>query len=439
MEAVIMPKLGLTMEEGTIVRWLRKEGDPVEKGEILFEVETDKATIEVEATASGTLGKILLGEGETATILQVIAYLIGPNEQAPDEWILPEEMIPMKEHDQEIISPPKNMVTPIAEKIARERGINLDRIQGTGRGGKVTKEDVLRYTAQIQSGAPELQERILASPRARRLAKEKGILLDEIQGSGPQGRITEQDILDFITTGKIIIPSRIQRITAKRMIESFSSAPHFYLKVEVDASKLVEWREMLIPVIERRLACRLTYTDLLLCLVGRTLKNHACLNAMWDDGHIRTFTDINIGLAVAVEEGLVVPILKNVEEKTLSEITQKRNELAEKATEGKLTLEELEGGTFTLTNLGMFGIDEFAAIINPPQSAILAIGRIVERVIAEAGQMVIKPIIYLTLSIDHRVLDGAVAAAFLAELKDLIEEPEEVFSSEMTYGNNESR
>jgi pyruvate dehydrogenase E2 component (dihydrolipoamide acetyltransferase) len=326
----------------------------------------------------------------------------------------------------------KREITPVAQRFAHEIGIDIERIRGTGKGARVTKEDIERFAVQSRSIIADQPKRILASPRAKRLAKEKGISLDEVDGSGPEGRIIERDILDFLGSDQILVPSRIERITAERTLESFSSAPHFYLRVEVNASKLLECRERLVPVLEREHGCHLTVTDLLLSLVGKTIVNHARVNAMWDRGRIRTFSDINIGLAVAVEEGLTVPVIRNVNKKTLVQIAQERSVLSNKAAEGRLSIEELEGGTFTLTNLGMFGVDEFDAIINPPQSAILAVGRIAERVIVKTGEMVIRPTMRLTLSIDHRVLDGAIAARFLTELKDLIEGPRDAFLSELT-------
>lgn len=383
MKQIIMPKLGLTMEEGTLIRWHKLEGEIVSKGELLFEVETEKSTNEVVAADSGVLGKILLTEGETANVLEVIGYLLEDGEQPPERWPEP---------------------TTLSIETAREG---------------VSKEGISTAVPEL-AAAPTPASRSL-SPRARRLADEKGVPLDEIQGSGPGGRIVEQDVMDFISSHNFIFPSRLQQITAERMAQSFTTIPHFYLKVDVDASRLVQRREVLLPILEKDNGVQLTYTDLLVFVVARTLMQHPRLNASWEDGRIRVYPDINIGLAVEVEDGLVVPVLKHADLKTIQEIALERQELVNRATQSRLRLNDLEGGTFTLSNLGMFGVVEFVAIINPPQSAILAVGRIGDRVIPENSQVVIKPYFCLTLSVDHRVLDGVLAAKFLLDLKNAIE------------------
>jgi pyruvate dehydrogenase E2 component (dihydrolipoamide acetyltransferase) len=419
MERIIMPKLGLTMEEGTLVRWLKREGDQVEKGEILFEVETDKALNEVVASTSGTLGKILVQEGETVPVLQVIAFVLEPGEETPAKW--PEVQVPIKSESAPAVGvtpPMEKRVTPIARRLAREQGIDLTQIEGTGAGGAVTKEDVLRVRGLESTPVSGRAERVPASPRAKRLAKEQGISLERILGSGPDGRITEQDVHEYLSKADLVRPSRLKQITATRMAQSFRAAPHFYLKVEADASQLVEWRSRLI---ETQTSVRITYTDLLVFLVARVLREHPLVNAAWEGGLIRTFSEINIGIAAAVEDGLTVPVIKHADQKSVEQIAHQRKELAEKAAQSRLAVEDLEGGTFTVTNLGMFGIDEFAAIINPPLSAILAVGRIAERAVVERGKVVVKPTVHLVLSIDHRVLDGVEATRFLTALKELIE------------------
>lgn len=428
MQEIIMPKLGLTMDEGTLVRWHKREGEALEKGEILFEVETDKAVNEVEASAPGILGKILIDEGETAAVLQVIAYLLEAGEAPPERWPTPEVAAVERAKAETAGMPARQpQATPVAGRLARERGIDLSQIHGTGEGGMITKEDVLRFEPTKEKAPPSERGEFIASPRAKRMAAEKGIALERIQGSGPGGRITEQDVLDYIERADLVTPSRIQQITAERLTNSFTTVPHFYLRVEVDASGLVAWREKLLPEIEASTGVRLTFTDLLILLVARTLAKHPRLNASWEDGLIRPAKEIHLGVATAVEEGLLVPVIKNADRKGLAEIAQERSRLAQKAQAGKLGVVDLEGGTFTLTNLGMFGVDDFDAIINPPQSAILAVGRIAERVVAEEGQMVVKPTLRFSLSIDHRVLDGALAARFLTDLKDLTEAPQEIF------------
>jgi len=245
----------------------------------------------------------------------------------------------------------------------------------------------------------------------------------------------EQDVLDFVARrrelgveeGELLRLHPIHKLMAERMSQSFSAAPHFYLGVEVKATALVELRERLLPICEEKGQVRLTFTDLLVKLLAATLQNHPLANATWEDGGIRVLREINVGLAIAVDEGLVVPVIKGADELSLTEIAVARSELAEKAKAGRLALDEVTGGTFTLANLGMLGVDVFQAIINPPQSAILATGRILQRPVVEKGEVVARPTIYLTLSVDHRVLDGATAARFLQELQTLIEDPREFF------------
>ncbi len=428
---VIMPKLGWTMTEGTIVRWLKAEGEEVGEGEPLLEVQTDKVTMEVEAPATGILGKILVPEGETVPVVQVIGYILAPGEEPREEW-----PVPTLVREAVTAEPPARTkairATPAAKRMARDKGIDLAKVSGSGEGGLITKEDLLRF---MELPTPEVvvkpEARVKASPRARRLAEEKGADLSKIEGTGPGGWITEQDVLDFVAgrlplEREVVTPGPIQRIAAERLTKSFTSAPHFYLTVEAKCAKLVELRERLMPAIKEKTGVRLTLTDLLIVLVARVLREHPLANASWEDGKIKVAREVNIGLATAVEEGLIVPVIKRANEKGLEEIVRERKELADKALDGKLRLDELEGGTFTLTNLGMFGVDEFAAIINPPQSAILAAGRIAERPVVEEGEVVARPTIRMTLSVDHRVLDGAEGARFLSDLKGLIEEPEVV-------------
>jgi len=422
-----MPKLGLTMEEGTVVRWMKAEGENVEKDEPLFQVETDKVTMEMEAPASGTLGKILVPEGETVPVAKVIGYILEPGEEAPEQWpdAGPVKVVAMV---MSAVAPAKTAATPAARRLARDKGVDLGLIEGTGEGGVITREDVLRHEAgSMRETATPGAGRIKASPRARRLAEDKGISVEDVQGSGEGGRVTEQDVLDFVASEELLTPTLIQRVTAKRMSESFTSAPHFYLSVEAVAARLSEWRQRLIQSVEGEVGVRLTFTDMLIILVAEVLRGHTLANASWEDGRIRIAKEINIGMATAVEEGLIVPVVKNADRKGLAQIARERFELAEKAAQGQLSLEDLEGGTFTLTNLGMLGVDEFWAIINPPQSAILAVGRIAERAVVEEGQVVARPTIRLNLSVDHRVLGGAEGAKFLSDLRGLIEQPEQTF------------
>jgi pyruvate dehydrogenase E2 component (dihydrolipoamide acetyltransferase) len=438
---VILPKLGLTMEEGTIVRWLKTEGDTVEEGEVLFEVQTDKVVMEVECPASGILGRILVGEDETVPIAQVVAYIVAPGEELPESVLeaAPGQKAAAGEPPEPAISKAGAvMATPAARRLARDRGVDLTGVTGTGKDGMIVKQDVLaaeKGDRDTGVRARETRPRQKASPAARRLAREKSIALEAVSGSGPDGRIVEQDVLDFaaqggpatLEGGRLVSPNPVHKLMAERMTQSFSSAPHFYLGVEVNAVALVELRQRLLPICEKKGDVRITFTDLLVKLVAATLKDHPYTNATWEDGKIRLFQEVNLGLATAVDEGLVVPVIRGADELSLTQVARTRSELAAKAADGRLSLDEVTGGTFTLTNLGMLGVDIFQAIINPPQSAILATGRIAERPVVEEGEVVARPTIHLTLSVDHRVVDGATGARFLQDLRRVIEDPFEFF------------
>ncbi len=440
MQEVILPKLGLTMEEGTIVRWLKAEGDSVEQGEVLFEVQTDKVVMEVECPASGILGRILVGEDETVPIAQVVAYIVAPGEEVPEPVL---EAAPGQAAASQPPEPAASragavMATPAARRLARDRGVDLTAVTGTGKDGLIVKQDVLAAEkGSRDTGAPagEARPRPKASPAARRIAREQGIALEAVRGSGPHGRIVEQDVLDFtaeggrptLEGGQLVSPNPVHKLMAERMTQSFSSAPHFYLGVEVNAAALVEMRQRLLPICEKKGDVRVTFTDLLVKLVAATLRDHPYTNATWEDGKIRLFQEVNLGLATAVDEGLVVPVIRGADKLSLIQVAKVRSELAAKAADGRLSLDEVTGGTFTLTNLGMLGVDIFQAIINPPQSAILATGRIAERPVVEEGEVVARPTIHLTLSVDHRVVDGATGARFLQDLRSVIEDPFEFF------------
>lgn len=437
MQEVIMPKLGMTMEEGTIVRWLKAEGDEVEKGDVLFEVQTDKVVMEVESPASGTLARILVREDETVPIAYVVAYIGSPGEEVPEtlpELAAVEALEPMDKPRESEETAEAIAATPAARRLARDKGIDLAGLSGSGKDGMIVKQDVVAAVERGQTRAVEVEAPAVkrkASPAARRVAREHGVTLRVVPGSGPQGRIVEQDVLDFVAgrrkagelEGETVPLHPIHKLMAERMSQSFAAAPHFYLGVEVKATALVDLRESLLPICEEKAQVRLTFSDLLLKLLAETLRDHPLANAKWEDGGVRVFREINVGLAIAIDEGLVVPVIRGADRLSLTEIAVARRALAEKAQAGRLALDEVTGGTFTLTNLGMLGVDVFQAIINPPQSAILATGRIADRPVVENGEVVARPTIYLTLSVDHRVLDGATAARFLQDLQALIEDP----------------
>jgi pyruvate dehydrogenase E2 component (dihydrolipoamide acetyltransferase) len=431
---VVMPRMGLTMEEGTVVRWLKREGEAVRAGEILLEIETDKVTTEIEARAEGVLGKILVAEGETVPIGTPIAIILAPGEALAESVADATERAGASQIAAEVqgqtflagqpTSPPaKVRASPAARRAARQLGVDLSQVHGHGPLGRVLESDVRRHVQEQRS----FQKRL--TPVAARMAAELGVDLTAVQGSGPRGAIRKADLLSVAATaapqteGEWEEVRGARKVMAERMAFSFSTAPHFYLMAEADATNLVALRERLLPRIEARTGSRLTYTDLLVCFVARALSEHPMLNAAWEEGRIRRNTAINIGIAVDTEQALMVPVIHAADKLSLSEVVKRRAALVEKARAGQLSLDEISGGTFTLSNLGTFRVDQFNAVLNPPQAAILAVGRIHEAVLPFQGQAAVRWVIGLSLTCDHRVLDGAKAARFLERVMEIIEEP----------------
>lgn len=389
---IILPKIDEAMTEGTIVEWKKKEGDRVEKGEILYILETEKVTWEVEAPGSGILSKIMANEGDVVAVGTIVAFILQPDEKAPE-------------------------ISTKAQQETKEAIAPAEKVEAT------EKPKVIEEATKIK-----------ASPLAKRLAKEHGIDLSLIKSIGPDGRISKEDVIQAIEEAKKIkaapaekketVPlSSMRKTIAQRMTDSFQSAPHFYLSVEADAGELVRLREDLTPSIEKLTGLRLTYTDLLLKITARALAEYPEINVTWTGGEIKRGNDANLGLAIAVKDGLIVAVIRQANTKSLTEITSIRADLAQRAVQSKIKPDEMRDGSLTLTNLGMFGIDQFNAIINPPESCILAVGRIIDKPVADNGQVVIRPRINLTLSIDHRVLDGVSGSRFLQRIKELVEQP----------------
>ncbi len=416
-----MPVLGMAQDTGKLISWLKVEGEEIVEGEPIMEVETDKATVEIEATTSGTLGGVRAQEGDEVPVGQVIAWILEPGES------IPEETMPQKGGREEApgIAPKAeakgitSAASPVAQKMAAEHGIDLAMVKAGG--DRIQKADVLAYI-KTQKGKEQGARLAPASPKARRLAAERDTEITTIAGSGPEGAVLVDDVLAIeAKTHQVtsLTLSTIWQRMAERVTQSWNSAPHFYLIREVNASRLVAWRTQA----KERTGQRITYTDLLIRLVTAALRQHPQANAAWNDGEILFNDEINIGLAMAVEEGLIVPVIHQADQLSLSQITNRRNELVELARNGKLRLEDLQGGTFTISNLGMYGVDIFNAILNPPQSAILAVGRIAERVVPVNGQPAVQPMMILSVSYDHRAIDGARGAQFLETLANLIEEP----------------
>ncbi len=381
---VIMPALGMAQETGKVLRWLKAEGDAVAKGEPLMEVETDKVTVEIEAPSDGLLAGLKAAEGAEVPVGQAVAVILAPGEALPENGASAAR---------------ETEAAPVAQAVA---------------------------AAPVEAPKREARRR-LASPKARRLAAEQGIDLDALgEGSGPGGAVVAADVAATPAQASAPAPtggeqplSRIWSIMAERTAQSWTSAPHFYLLREVDAGRLASWRS----VARDRAGRDVSVTDLLVRATAAALARHPQANAAWADGSIRLNDEVNVGIAVAVEDGLVVPVIHGADRLGVGEIAARREDVVTRAREGALRPEDVERGTFTISNLGMFGVDAFNAVVNAPQAAILAVGRIVERVVPVDGAPGVRPMMALTLSCDHRVIDGARAAQFLSELAALIEEP----------------
>ena len=425
---VIMPALELAQESGKVLHWLKLPGDTVTKGEPLVEIETDKVTTEIEAPASGALGDVTARDGDVVPVGQTIALIFAPDE-ARSVGKAPAVAPPPRADRVAAVAAPAATVkaSPLAREVAREHGVDLAQVRAAG--GKIEKADVLAHIASRKDpGAADGTAARLsaASPKARRLAAERGLDIRALRGSGPGGAVLAADITateprEAPSTARVEAPGvgTVWRIMAERMTASWTSAPHFYLFREVNVSRLIAWRERA----STQTGARITYTDLVVKLVAAALSRHPGVNASWKDGTIVRNAHINIGLGVAIDDGLVVPVIHRADTLSLAEIAARREDVVSRGQAGKLRPADIQGGGFTISNLGMYGVDAFNAIVNPPQAAILAVGRIADRVIALNGQPAVQPTMMLTLSCDHRALDGARGAQFLGALADLLEEP----------------
>jgi pyruvate dehydrogenase E2 component (dihydrolipoamide acetyltransferase) len=385
-----MPALELAQETGKVLHWLKAPGDAVRKGEPLVEIETDKVTVEIEAPASGILGEVTARAGDVVPVGRAIAVIFAPGEAGA--------------------AAPAPAAAGAAAAPGREvRALPLARM--------VAEADARPAVADA-AGPARL---VRASPKARRLARERGVDVAALRGSGPAGAVLAADVAGAraATPAAAAGVGTVWRLMAERMTASWTTAPHFYLVREVAVGRLVAWRE----AARKQTGARVTYTDLLVRLVAAALVRHPRANAAWKEGAIVRHADVNVGLAVAVDDGLVVPVLHRADTLSLADIAARREDLVSRAQAGRLRPADIQGGGFTLSNLGMYGVDAFSAIVNPPQAAILAVGRIADRVVAVGGRPAVQPTMVLTLSCDHRALDGARGAQFLGALAELIEEP----------------
>lgn len=386
---VVMPRYSLTMQKGMVVKWLKNEGDPVEKGMPIVEVEADKVTTEVESPVSGILLKICAQEQTEVPVGKPLAFVGKPGEPIPET-------------------------------------IELSKAQ-------VVQEKAPAVEAPVGKDQHGEEEKTRASPVARKLAKQHGVDLAQIQGTGPGGRITGEDVLKHVElhkdprTVKETVPVKgVQKTVAERMTQSIKTAAHCSVTIEVDASRMLTLRQEVNAKLESEGKPRISYTDILVKALATALKDHPVLNSSLEGDQLKIFEDVNVGVAVEAEihgqSGLMVPVIRKADKKSLLKIAEEAKGLIERVREGKASHEDLSGGTFTVTNLGMYGIETFIPIINPPEAAILGVGAIIERPVFINGEMQAKPVIRLTLSFDHRFVNGAPAAKFMQRLKKVLEE-----------------
>ena len=404
---IVMPKLGLTMTEGLIVEWRKKEGDPVKKGDILFVLETEKVTYEVEAPEDGTLGPILVKEQETVPVGALVATLLKPGESAVAVTAAP-AAAPKAEaaspapaaatpagQAPAAAAPPAGgrvKATPLAKKLAKDYGIDLSLVAGTGPGGRVMRDDVEKAKAAgVKAPAP--------APAA----------------AAPVAAPSAED--------RLVAFTGMRRTIAKKMLQSKIEAAQTYMSNTVDASKIQQYREELLPYVEKKYGVRLTITDLMMKVTGAALREHPVINTRWTDKGVLYLSEVHMGMAMALDEGLIVPVIKNVNAKSLGQIAQDRNALIKKGKTNSFLPDDIKGSTFTLSAMGMFGIEQFTAIINQPENAILGVAAIIDKPVVVKGQIVIRPMMNVNLSYDHRTIDGAEAGKFMQTLKAFIEEP----------------
>lgn len=450
----IMPKFDMDQETATVVEWLKKEGESVEIDEKVLVVETDKVAIDVPAPAGGTLSRISVEPGDVVPVTTVIAYILAEGESEADLPVQddvsssPATVEPVSDHQEETSKTPI-VGTPLAKRMARELGINL--IDVPTKKDRITKVDVERYLANRNDVAPEdsapIRSRVTvpATPAARRLAKDLDLDLASISASGPRGRVQATDVRSAAEKRPAIREMKpaqferaaerqplvgMRRTIAKRMQSSFHTAPHIALTIEVDVSQLEQTRTrmnaLLKEAVPEEKAKKVTITALLVRIIAWVLVRHPYVNASLIEEEIYLWKEVNVGVATAIDDGLIVPVIHQANRLTVGEINDHLINLTTKARSGQLTLENVHGGTFTLSNLGMFGIQQFRAIINPPESAVLAVGQVRRKpVVVDAEDNVeVRPVMSLTLSADHRVIDGVAAARFLSDITKAIETPD---------------
>lgn len=412
-----MPALEMAQETGKLLSWRKKEGDTVSKGEPLLEVETDKAVVEVEATADGILAGLKAREGDVIPVGQTIGWIVAPGEKPPVEEASTAsgrrmDTKPAASAPAPSAAPPPAVapgasprISPKARRLAKEHGVDLSRVRGSGGEGEILAEDILAFAASLAGKAGEVVA------QTGRVATSAGAWLGTKVGEA---------------AAKVESLSQIARLMAERTTHSWTTAPHFFVMRDIDAAALLSAREKLAPAVEKERSVKLNHTDLLIAAVAHALEKHPLVNASWTGDAIRLHPEINVGIAMAVDDGVVAPAIPAANTKKLGEIAGLRRDLTERARAGKLRPADLTGATFTISNLGMYNVDAFTAIIVAPQAAILAVGRISDRVVPVDGKPAVRPMMTLTLSCDHRVFDGARAALFLNDLASALAEPEKL-------------
>jgi len=442
---MVMPQMGYDMHEGKVVRWLKKEGEEVIRGEVIAEIETDKATVEYEAYTGGVMAMIVAAEGVTIPVGGLIAVITAPGEAIPEDILTdaalaaspapaaseapsPGASAAPAESDGEV------RASPLARRLAKERGVDLSAITGTGPGGRITEADIPEQGAPA---AASVNGYVKASPLAKRLARERGIDLATLSGTGPGGRITEADVPEHAPvaaapgsaetvapaglTSENVELSRMRQAIAKVTVDSWQSAPHFYVSVDIDMTKAMSFRRDVNDELDAEK--RVSVNDLIVKASAIAIGRHPKFNSFFRDDHLQMNASINVGIAIALESGLIVPGINGCENRSLVEIAAASRDLAARANNGSLRNDEYSGTTFSVSNMGMFDIESFTAIIFPPHAAILAVGTVKEQPVVRDGELAIAQIMKATLSTDHRVADGAEAAQFIVEIKKLLENP----------------
>lgn len=420
---ILMPALSPTMKEGNLARWLKKEGDQIVAGDVLAEIETDKATMEVEAVDEGILGKIIVKDGtENVAVNSLIALILeeGEDKAKLESYKIPQKDNPHNESPKKSEAKIEKSQTPKIEEKSKE----IKKVEAPI---AVAPKTITKSNGQIN-----------ASPLAKRIAQEQNIDLGNVCGTGPNGRITKDDVLNSTKNNNAGIIRRnpqeyqlqknnnIRKVIAQRLLESKQTVPHFYLSSNLRIDKLLELRKDLndnASLIADKPAYKISVNDLVIKAVALALKKVPAANSSWNDDAILIYNNIDVSVAVAINDGLITPIIRNADQKSIIAISEEMKILIKKAKDGKLQPEEFQGGGFSISNLGMYGIDSFSAIVNPPQSCILAVGAGIKKPIVENDQIIIGNMMNVSLSCDHRSVDGAIGAEFLSALKQIIENP----------------